>query len=169
MGLLKILNQIFPTAAFLLLAVSLSAQEKTIKAGEKIATVSAQLSDTQNMITTDLKPIEVSDKKFSILAGFEFSQKIAADERSDRESGTDLLIAPSYKISETFILGAKTILSNSLASPACEVSPESRCAISPAGTVSNISRSAGVGFVLTSAATSLLFLPPTFARDSTFR
>lgn len=112
-GLLKILNQIFTTAAFLLLAVSLSAQEKTIKAGEKTATVTAQLSDTQNMITTDLKPIEVSDKKFSILAGFEFSQKIAADERSDRESGTDLLIAPSYKISETFILGAKTILSKS--------------------------------------------------------
>lgn len=117
MDLPKKLKQIILTTAILLLSVSLTAQEKTVPSSDKIGTATAQLSDIQNMVSTDLKPAEVIDKKFSILAIVGFSQKIAVDERSDRESGTDLLIAPSYKISDTLTLGAKTILSKSNAGP----------------------------------------------------
>ncbi len=133
MDLPKNLKQIILTTATLLLSLSLMAQEKTVTSSDKIGTVTAQLSDIQNMVSTDLKPAEVNDKKFSILAIVGFSQKIAVDERSDRESGTDLLISPSYKISDTLTLAARTILSKSNAGPQDTTLSNSTLALSITG------------------------------------
>ena len=66
---------------------------------------------TQSSSVTQIKTDSTDhDKNLGILASIEYSQKIAVDEKSERESGTSLLLVPSYKLSSVATISAKAIL-----------------------------------------------------------
>lgn len=65
----------------------------------------------QTSSVTQIKPETMDhDKNLGILASIEYSQKVAVDEKSERESATSILLAPSYKLSGVATLSAKAIL-----------------------------------------------------------
>jgi hypothetical protein len=56
-------------------------------------------------------------KKFSLITGLEYSQKVEVEENTERESSTDLSFMATYKINELYNLSAKTALTQELNGP----------------------------------------------------
>ncbi len=74
--------------------------------------VAAFLSGTYLVAAESVTTVS-PEKKLKVLSSLELSQKVSVDERSERESSTDFMLAPSYKLSENLTLSARAILSKS--------------------------------------------------------
>lgn len=69
------------------------------------------LPQTTSTTTTALPVLNnETAKKFSLITGLEYSQKVEVEENTERESSTDLSFVATYKINELYNLSAKTAL-----------------------------------------------------------
>lgn len=71
---------------------------------------SAAGAQTQTSITS-LKPEESKAGTFSLGLGIKYSQKVAVEEKSERESSTDFVLAPGYKINSVLSTSGKVVFS----------------------------------------------------------
>ncbi len=91
-----------------------------IKDSPKMAEMSLSLADIQanSSSVMQIQNDGISDRKgLGIIAGLEYAQKSAVDERGARDSETNLLLAPTYTINSRFALSAKGIITKQNSGP----------------------------------------------------
>lgn len=85
----------------------------TVLAAESSTTsISTSAQPQTTSTTTTALPVLNSEttKKFSLITGLEYSQKVEVEENTERESSTDLSFVATYKINELYNVLAKTAL-----------------------------------------------------------
>jgi len=70
-----------------------------------------------NTTTTTLKTEKPKEKSFSLSTSIEYSQKVEVPINAERDRGTDLSLAASYKINNLYSASAKTALTQDLTGP----------------------------------------------------
>jgi hypothetical protein len=89
---------------------SLVYAQGSVTSGQATKAPAAAVTQGQTNLAV-VKKQPKNEKNFSLGLGLEYSQKVAVEEVGSRESSTDLLIAPSYKINSTFTAAAKGVVS----------------------------------------------------------
>lgn len=75
------------------------------------AVSTSPLPQTTSTTTTALPVLNnETAKKFSLITGLEYSQKVEVEENTERESSTDLSFMATYKINDLYNVSAKTAL-----------------------------------------------------------
>lgn len=104
---------------FRIMVLCLASSISALAAEPSTSTVIASpLPQTTSTTTTALPVLNgETAKKFSLITGLEYSQKVEVEENTEREASTDLSFVATYKINELYNLSAKTALTQELNGP----------------------------------------------------
>jgi len=85
----------------------------TLSYAQSNSSIQSASANTVGTSTSQQSAQSISTPSFSLVIGLEYSEKIAEDEKGAKESGTDLVISPAYKINHIFSSSITTVLSKS--------------------------------------------------------
>ncbi len=97
---------------FRILVLCLASSITALAAEPSTTAVSTSPLPQTTSTTTIATPVLNNEtaKKFSLITGLEYSQKVEVEENTERESSTDLSFMATYKINDLYNVSAKTAL-----------------------------------------------------------
>ena len=97
---------------FRILVLCLASSITALAAETSTTAVSTSPLPQTTSTTTIATPVLNNEtaKKFSLITGLEYSQKVEVEENTERESSTDLSFMATYKINDLYNVSAKTAL-----------------------------------------------------------